>query len=249
VGISPVCLLGVNVNQGQEISLRLRTDDLRGFRQYSRIKETMIHELAHMVHAEHDNKFKELNSQLRREAEAMDWKGRAAPSAAGTGAGAGGAPLLGAEKPAAAAVPAGGKVGGAAAAAEDARSAAAAAALRRAGGPSSFPVDVPASPPALAAPAEFAELSAPPKKGDAVMYRQRDGSYIQARVVGVDTSVQPPSFGIELPAEDGGEARYRETELSRLRAPPAPAPEEGGYRAHHDPHTEAKEEEVRRRWE
>jgi WLM domain len=29
VGISPVCLLGVNINAGQEISLRLRTDDLK----------------------------------------------------------------------------------------------------------------------------------------------------------------------------------------------------------------------------
>ena len=30
VGVSPVCILGVNINQGQEISLRLRTDDLKG---------------------------------------------------------------------------------------------------------------------------------------------------------------------------------------------------------------------------
>ena len=30
VGVSPVCILGVNINRGQEISLRLRTDDLRG---------------------------------------------------------------------------------------------------------------------------------------------------------------------------------------------------------------------------
>lgn len=28
-GISPVCVLGVNINAGQEISLRLRTDDLQ----------------------------------------------------------------------------------------------------------------------------------------------------------------------------------------------------------------------------
>ena len=32
VGVSPVCILGVNINRGQEISLRLRTDDLKGFR-------------------------------------------------------------------------------------------------------------------------------------------------------------------------------------------------------------------------
>jgi hypothetical protein len=42
-------VLGYNVNRGQEISLRLRTDDLRGFRKYLRIRETLVHELAHMV--------------------------------------------------------------------------------------------------------------------------------------------------------------------------------------------------------
>jgi hypothetical protein len=30
VGVSPVCILGVNINRGQEVSLRLRTDDLQG---------------------------------------------------------------------------------------------------------------------------------------------------------------------------------------------------------------------------
>ena len=29
VGVSPVCLLGVNIGAGREISLRLRTDDLK----------------------------------------------------------------------------------------------------------------------------------------------------------------------------------------------------------------------------
>jgi hypothetical protein len=43
---------------GQEISLRLRTDDLKG------IRETLIHELAHMVWGDHDDNFKELNSQV-----------------------------------------------------------------------------------------------------------------------------------------------------------------------------------------
>ena len=33
--------------QGQEISLRLRTDDMRGFRKYLKIRETLVHELAH----------------------------------------------------------------------------------------------------------------------------------------------------------------------------------------------------------
>ena len=35
VGVSPVCILGVNINAGQEISLRIRTDDLKGFRRHA----------------------------------------------------------------------------------------------------------------------------------------------------------------------------------------------------------------------
>ena len=75
VGVSAMCVLGYNVNQGQEIALRLRTDDMRGFRRYERIRETLIHELAHMVYGEHDLRFKALNSQLTREAAAAnpDW--------------------------------------------------------------------------------------------------------------------------------------------------------------------------------
>ncbi len=34
-----MCVLGYNVNRGQELSLRLRTDELRGFRKYARIRE------------------------------------------------------------------------------------------------------------------------------------------------------------------------------------------------------------------
>ncbi|KAL3145517.1 hypothetical protein ABBQ32_003341 [Trebouxia sp. C0010 RCD-2024] len=77
VGVSPVCILGVNINSGQEISLRLRTDDLKGFRRYDRIRETLCHELAHMVWSEHDNRFKELNSQLLKECSQLDWTGHA----------------------------------------------------------------------------------------------------------------------------------------------------------------------------
>ena len=40
VGVSPVCILGVNINAGQEISLRLRTDDLKGFRRYDSLAQT-----------------------------------------------------------------------------------------------------------------------------------------------------------------------------------------------------------------
>ncbi|KAK1231892.1 hypothetical protein PQX77_004983 [Marasmius sp. AFHP31] len=60
-------LLGLNVDAGQEIKLRLRTDKYDGFRDYKTIRKTLCHELAHNVWGPHDNNFKELNSQLNRE--------------------------------------------------------------------------------------------------------------------------------------------------------------------------------------
>ncbi|KAJ0113715.1 hypothetical protein Patl1_01910 [Pistacia atlantica] len=87
VGISPKCILGVNKNHGEEISLRLRTDDLKGFRKYERIKKTLLHELmiveelivflffvqAHMLYSEHDANFYALDRQLNQEAASLDW--------------------------------------------------------------------------------------------------------------------------------------------------------------------------------
>ncbi|KAH7689234.1 Protein involved in sister chromatid separation and/or segregation protein [Dioscorea alata] len=73
VGISPKCILGFNKNHGEEISLRLRTDDLKGFRKYDSIKKTLLHELAHMVYSEHDANFYALDKQLNQEAESLDW--------------------------------------------------------------------------------------------------------------------------------------------------------------------------------
>ncbi|CAO2812811.1 unnamed protein product [Amaranthus hypochondriacus] len=73
VGISPKCLLGFNKNRGEEISLRLRTDDLKGFRKYESIKKTLLHELAHMVYSEHDANFYALDKQLNQEVFALDW--------------------------------------------------------------------------------------------------------------------------------------------------------------------------------
>ncbi|KAM3209838.1 hypothetical protein ACQJBY_064092 [Aegilops geniculata] len=73
VGVSPKCILGFNKNMGEEISLRLRTDDLKGFRKYESIKKTLLHELAHMVHSEHDAHFFALNKQLNEEAASLDW--------------------------------------------------------------------------------------------------------------------------------------------------------------------------------
>eukprot|EP00040_Diaphanoeca_grandis_P029440 m.172451 g.172451 ORF g.172451 m.172451 type:complete len:694 (+) comp31685_c8_seq3:611-2692(+) len=74
VGITNGCLLGFNKNKGQEISLRLRTDDFEGFRHYHIIIKTVLHELVHMVHSEHDSKFWNLNSQLNKEYDSLDWQ-------------------------------------------------------------------------------------------------------------------------------------------------------------------------------
>jgi WLM domain len=47
VGVSDVCVMGLNENHGQTIRLRLRTDDLQGFRKPLSIKK--VH-LIHIVH-------------------------------------------------------------------------------------------------------------------------------------------------------------------------------------------------------
>ncbi|KAI9031352.1 WLM domain-containing protein [Hyaloraphidium curvatum] len=65
-------ILGFNKNKGQEISLRLRTDNLEGFRSYGAIRRVLIHELTHCVWSEHDNRFNELNSQLTKELMAFE---------------------------------------------------------------------------------------------------------------------------------------------------------------------------------
>ncbi|KAH9967177.1 WLM-domain-containing protein [Russula dissimulans] len=60
-------LLGLNVNAGQAIKLRLRTNQYDGFRSYSETRRVLCHELAHNVWGDHENNFKELNSKLNRE--------------------------------------------------------------------------------------------------------------------------------------------------------------------------------------
>ena len=54
VGQDEVTILGLNTNKGQKIELRLRTDDLQGFRKIQSIKKTLYHELAHNEHGPHD---------------------------------------------------------------------------------------------------------------------------------------------------------------------------------------------------
>ena len=51
---------------------------------YDRIRETLCHELAHMVWGEHDNRFKELNSQLLKECTQLDWTGHAGHAVSGS---------------------------------------------------------------------------------------------------------------------------------------------------------------------
>ncbi|KZT21557.1 WLM-domain-containing protein [Neolentinus lepideus HHB14362 ss-1] len=60
-------LLGLNVNAGQAIKLRIRTDRYDGFRTYNEVRRVLCHELTHNVHSDHDNNFKELNSKLNKE--------------------------------------------------------------------------------------------------------------------------------------------------------------------------------------
>ncbi|CAG8552566.1 3630_t:CDS:2, partial [Ambispora leptoticha] len=66
-------ILGYNENKGQAITLRLRTDDLEGFRDYQTIRRVLLHELAHCVWTEHDDNFHRLNRQLNKEVVELDW--------------------------------------------------------------------------------------------------------------------------------------------------------------------------------
>lgn len=75
VGQSDVCVMGLNQNKGQKILLRIRTDDLKGFRKMLSIRKVLFHELAHNVHSEHDDDFFQLMRQIERECNEMDWTG------------------------------------------------------------------------------------------------------------------------------------------------------------------------------
>ena len=64
--------MGLNKNNGEEILLRIRTDDLKGFRKMESVLTVLYHELAHNEISEHNDEFKALNSQIKREALEMD---------------------------------------------------------------------------------------------------------------------------------------------------------------------------------
>lgn len=73
VGESPVCVMGENQNKGQKILLRLRTDDLKGFRKILSIRKVLFHELSHNIHSEHNEQFFQLMRQVERECNEMNW--------------------------------------------------------------------------------------------------------------------------------------------------------------------------------
>ena len=69
-------LLGLNINKGQKILLRLRyPGDATLFLPTEQIADTMLHELAHIVHGPHDAIFHSLWNQLRDEHMALAIKG------------------------------------------------------------------------------------------------------------------------------------------------------------------------------
>ncbi|CAK7234164.1 hypothetical protein SBRCBS47491_008856 [Sporothrix bragantina] len=70
-------LLGLNINRGQKILLRLRYPggDASLFLPLEQIADTLLHELAHIVHGPHDAVFQALWDQLRDEHMALALKG------------------------------------------------------------------------------------------------------------------------------------------------------------------------------
>lgn len=66
--------MGLNQNHGQKILLRLRTDDLKGFRKFLSIKKVLYHELAHNIYSEHDNQFYILMRQIEKDANELSWE-------------------------------------------------------------------------------------------------------------------------------------------------------------------------------
>ncbi|KAG7292587.1 hypothetical protein NEMBOFW57_002622 [Staphylotrichum longicolle] len=69
-------LLGLNINKGEQILLRLReSSDRKQFLPFGKIADTMLHELAHIVHGPHELPFHNLWDQLRDELERLMMKG------------------------------------------------------------------------------------------------------------------------------------------------------------------------------
>lgn len=61
------CLLGYNTNHGLRIDIKLRTEDLQGFRPYPELASTLIHELSHNWVGDHNLLFWTNHGQMRAE--------------------------------------------------------------------------------------------------------------------------------------------------------------------------------------
>ena len=73
-------LLGLNINHGQEIRIRLRPHyDDKVFLQYEELVGTMLHELTHIVHGPHDKSFYALLKEITEETEDLMNKGVTGP--------------------------------------------------------------------------------------------------------------------------------------------------------------------------
>lgn len=83
VGVSDVCVMGLNEGNGIRILLRLRTDDLKGFRKILSIRKVLFHELTHNVHSDHDGNFYMLMRQIEREVVELDWRASKGRSTSG----------------------------------------------------------------------------------------------------------------------------------------------------------------------
>ena len=73
VGVSEVCVMGLNQNKGEKIFLRLRTDDLSGWRKIGSVRKVLYHELSHNDISEHSGEFFALMRQVEKECEKMGW--------------------------------------------------------------------------------------------------------------------------------------------------------------------------------
>lgn len=69
-------LLGLNINRGQEIKIRLRYSyDENSFLPYAELLGTMLHELTHIIHGPHNSTFYKLLDQLKEECEDLMIRG------------------------------------------------------------------------------------------------------------------------------------------------------------------------------
>eukprot|EP01052_Picozoa_sp_SAG31_P008469 SAG31_NODE_429_length_15801_cov_6.878551_8_plen_545_part_00 len=85
-------LLGLNVNKGQEIKIRLRKSKTGGFFDYNHSLGTMLHELCHCEHGPHNQAFYKLLDELWEECEELQDRGL---GGSGTGFDAAGQKLAG----------------------------------------------------------------------------------------------------------------------------------------------------------